>query len=140
VVSITSNGVLNLCEAIYVVHKEIYLADQDKYADYAESALDLKDVAVNDKTYQNVDFEVYEETVFVPQNWDYGAREKLPEEINASEGEYAVVSKLYRVDSLEKDWGFYGDFDFTGNSDAELQVFLDSLNQHIQLLEDSLAE
>ncbi len=132
VVSITNDGLLNLCNSTYVIHKEIYLADQSKYDEYATSALKLADVEINEKTYQNVDFEVYDETILVPKHWDYSVGESLPEEIKASEGEYAVISKLYRIDALEKAWGFYGDFDFSGNSDQELQQFLDSLNNLIE--------
>lgn len=140
IISVTNDGLLNLCNSTYVIHKEIYLADQDKYIEFAEQSLKLNDVSLNNRTYQNVDFEVFKEEVFVPQHWDYGLNDELPEEITASEGEYAIVSKLYRIKTLEKEWGFYGDFDFSGNSDEELQHFLDSLNNHIHLLEDSLAQ
>lgn len=131
--SITNEGLLNPTKSIYVLHKELYLMDQTKYDGYAEKALNRKDHQVANKTYQDVDFEVFEEQSFIPKNWDFGMNEDLPEEIKTSNEKFEVISKLYRISDLEKTWGFYGDFDFTQTSDIELKHFLDSLAHDLEL-------
>lgn len=130
-VSITQSGLVNLTQANYVVHKELYLKDQERYSEFAEEELDLRDVEVGDKTYQHVDFIVFEEEIFIPNNWDYNFNESLPAEIKTGSGDFAIVSKLYRQKDLEKAWGFNGDFDFSENTDVDLKAFLDSLAAQI---------
>ena len=130
-ISITQPGLVNLTQANYVVHKELYLKDQERYLEFAEQELNMKDVEVGDKTYQHVDFVVFEEAVFIPNNWDYNFNEALPAEIKTGSGDFAVVSKLYRQKDLEKAWGFNGNFDFSENTDVDLQAFLDSLAAQI---------
>jgi hypothetical protein len=132
-VSITNEGLLNLTKSTYVVHKELYLLNQDEYETHAVKALDRQDHLIANKTYEDVHFVVYEGQVFIPKNWDFGIDKELPEEIKTSVGEYEVISKLYRLSSLEKTWGFFGDFDFTQTSDKELKQFLDSLAQDLAL-------
>lgn len=130
-ISITGPGVLNPTKSTYVVHKELYLLDQSKYDEYAASALKRQDHQIANKTYEDVDFEVFEGQAFLGKNWDFGVEKELPEEIKTSAGEYEVISKLYRLADLEKAWGFYGDFDFTQTSDTELKQFLDSLANNL---------
>lgn len=130
-VSITQSGLVNLTQANYVVHKELYLKDQERYSEFAEEELDLRDVEVGDKTYQHVDFIVFEEEIFIPNNWNYNFNESLPAEIKTGSGDFAIVSKLYRQKDLEKAWGFNGDFDFSENTDVDLKAFLDSLAAQI---------
>ncbi len=131
--SITSEGLLNPTKAVYVVHKELYLLNQDEYETFAAQALDRQDHLIADKTYEDVDFLVYDAQTFIPKNWDFGVDQELPEEIKTSVGEHKVISKIYRISNLEKTWGFFGDFDFTKTSDKELKQFLDSLAQDLVL-------
>jgi hypothetical protein len=132
-ISITSEGLLNPTKAFYVVHKELYLIDQSKYEDHAVNALQRQDHEIAGKTYQDVDFTMFEDQAFIPKAWDFGIDEELPEEIKTTSGDFQVISKLYRVADLEKTWGFFGDYDFSQISDAELQQFLDSLAQDLEL-------
>ncbi|MEX0596760.1 MAG: hypothetical protein WD512_09680, partial [Candidatus Paceibacterota bacterium] len=132
-ISITSEGLLNLTKSTYVVHKELYLLDQEKYNEFAEKALNRKDHQIAGKTYQDADFKVYEGETFIPKIWEFGANEELPKEIKTSTEAYEVISKLYRLNDLEKLWGFYGNFDFTETGDKELKQFLDSLAQDLKL-------
>lgn len=131
-VSITQKGIINLTQSKYILHQELYLKDQANYVTYAEEELNLKDIEIDNKMYQNVDFVVFEDEVFVPMQWDYSFNEDLPAEITTSNGDFEIVSKLYRQEDLEKAWGFNGDFDFSGNSDTDLQAFLDSVANYLQ--------
>jgi hypothetical protein len=131
-ISITGEGLLNPTLETYIVHKELYLLEQQKYEDYASKALNRKDHEIAGKTYQDADFLIFEKQAFIEKNWDFGVDKELPEEIKTSSSEYEVISKLYRVSGLEKTWGFFGDFDFTQSSELELQIFLDSLAQDLE--------
>ncbi|MCB0510841.1 MAG: hypothetical protein KDC82_08755 [Bacteroidetes bacterium] len=128
-VSVTDNGILNVTLATYVVWKDLYLEDLDDYASYAASALDNKDHEVNNNVYEEVDFVVFENMSFIGEDWDYGIDEEWPMEVDISSGNYVVKSKVYRLEDIEAEWGFYGDFDFSEYSDEELNAFLDSLIQ-----------
>ena len=130
-ISITQQGVVNLTQNRYVLHRELYLKDQEKYELYAQEDLELQDVEIDDKTYQNVDFKIFEKEEFIPEQWDYSFFEDLPTEIKTTGSDYKIITKLYRQEDLEDAWGFNGNFDFTGNSDADLQHFLDSLSNYL---------
>jgi len=129
--SITQSGIVNLVQTKYILHQELYLKEQEKYQEFAGQELNLKDVSIEDKMYQNVDFEIFEDEVFIPKQWDYSFYESLPSEIKTGSGDFKIVSKLYRQDDLEKAWGFNGNFDFTGNTDLDLQQFLDSIAEQL---------
>ena len=129
--SITKPGIINLTQAKYVLHRELYLTEQEKYQELAREELNLKDVDIENKMYQNVDFEIFEETIFIPKQWDYDFLEPLPLEIKSG-GDFKIVSKLYRQEDLEKAWGFNGNFDFTGNADVDLELFLDSIAEQLK--------
>ena len=54
--SITQPGIINLTQAKYILHRELYLTEQEKYQELATEELNLKDVDIENKMYQNVDF------------------------------------------------------------------------------------
>jgi len=131
IISITQPGIVNLVQAKYILHQELYLIEQGKYQDLAAKELNLKDVDIENKMYQNVDFEIFEEKIYIPKQWDYTFHESLPAEIKSG-GDFKIVSKLYRQEDLEKAWGFNGNYDFTGNDDIDLVQFLDSIADQLK--------
>lgn len=128
-VSITDKGILNVTGATYVVWKDLYLEDLDDYDSYAAGALNNEDHEINNNVYEEVDFVVYENESFILKNWDFDVDQDWPSEVDISSGNYVVKSKVYRLEDIEAEWGFYGDFDFSEYSDEELNAFLDSLIQ-----------
>jgi hypothetical protein len=126
-VSMLSDGILNVGGNSYVIYKELFLANQDNYDEIAQKVLKNTNVEVNGKTYENVDFTIIENENFISKDWDFGLLESFPEELESENGEYAVSKKIYSISALEKEWGFWGNHDFSEASDKELQQFLDSL-------------
>jgi hypothetical protein len=112
----------------------LFLANQDNYEAIAQKVLKNTNVEVNGKTYENVDFTIIENENFISKDWDYGLLENFPEEMDSENGEYAIGKKIYSIPALEKEWGFWGKYDFSEASDAELKQFLDSLNLEIDSL------
>lgn len=138
-VNIVDNGVLNTTKSTYVIWSDLYLLDIDKYSELAATELNNVDTEVNGNHYESVTFEVYENDVFITENWDYGLEEFWPEEVDLTGIGFIKKSKIYRLEDLESEWGFYGDYDFSDLSDEDFEVFMDSLLNEIEL-EDSLAE
>lgn len=138
-VNITDNGVLNTTKSTYVIWTDLYLLDIDKYNEYASTELKNVDTEINGNHYESVTFEVLKGKTFIAQNWDFGLEEFWPEEVDLTAGNFSKKSKIYRLEDLESEWGFYGDYDFSDLSDEEFELFMDSLLTEIEL-EDTLAE
>lgn len=138
-VNIIDNGVLNTTKSTYVIWSDLYLLDLDQYNEYASTELKNVDTEVNGNHYESVTFEVFEGTPFISQNWDFGLEEFWPEEVDLTAGNFSKKSKIYRLEDLESEWGFYGDYDFSDLSDEEFELFMDSLLTEIEL-EDTLAQ
>lgn len=128
-VGITDKGILNVTGATYVVWKDLYLEDLDDYSSYAAGALNNENHEINNNVYEDVDFVVYENESFIAKIWDFDLDQEWAKEVDISSGNYVVKSKVYRLEDIEAEWGFYGDFDFSEYSDEDLNAFLDSLIQ-----------
>lgn len=125
---IFSNGLLNPTKSTYVVWNDLYLENFDEYEQIARSALNIQDsIFINDKEYNDVDFDVYENQVFIEKTWDFGVFEDWPEEIDLYSKSTVKKSKIYRLADLEEEWGYWGTFDFNDYTEEEFQQLLDSL-------------
>lgn len=133
---VKEDGLLNLLKKTYVVWHDLYLKNSDEYEKYASETLKNEDVEIDNKLYEDVQFDVFKGDVFIPKNWDFDLTEEWPEEVDFS-GEYAVKGKIYRLIDLEESWGFFQDFDFSDKTDEELNHFLDSLVNEVA--KDSMA-
>lgn len=132
IVSTTENGLLNLQKQMYVLNKELYLADESAFEKLSSDLLVLKEYEINGMTYQDADFEIFDNDTFIVEKWNYGINEDYPEEFDSENEDYALVTKLFRIADLEKYWGFYGNFDFTEqNTPNNVEKFIDSLQQTI---------
>jgi len=139
-VNIIDNGVLNTTNSTYVIWSDLYVLDLDNYAKYAEEELKNVDTEINGNHYEAVTFEVFEGTPFIQENWDYSLEEFWPEEVDISGNDYVKKSKIYRIEDLESEWGFYGDYDFSEASDEEFEQFMDSIINEIELEDSSIVE
>lgn len=129
-VEITGEGVLNATKTTYVIWQDIYCTPEN-YELYKDK-LDLKElVEVNGKEYEEVDFTLVE-TAFIPKAWDYNLNESFPDSVDLS-NMYALKTKIYRVETLETEFGYLGDLDFGDFDDADLNAFMDSLKQVLEL-------
>ncbi|MCD8528891.1 MAG: hypothetical protein LRY27_02740 [Chitinophagales bacterium] len=131
VVSTTEAGMLNLQNQLYVINKELYLEDESAFDILSSKLLTLDDYEINGYTYQNADFEIFENDTFIVKQWDYGVNQNYPDEFKANADNYAIVSKIFRIGDLEKYWGFFGNFDFSGQKKQNVEKFIDSLEQTI---------
>lgn len=123
-VQISGEGIINPTLSLYVIQKDVYCSLKD-YEKYKEK-LNLKEsVLVNEKEYENVDFTL-ENRLFISKNWDYGLSEAFPKDIVVSD--FQLVSKIFRIDALEKSFGFMGELDFSNYTQEEMDFLLDSLN------------
>ena len=139
-VNITDNGVLNTTKATYVIWTDLYLLDLDEYSLYAAQELNNVDTEVNGNHYEAVTFEVFEATPFINEHWDIGLEEFWPEDVDITSGDFAKKSKIYRLEDLESEWGFYGDYDFSDLSDEDFEQFMDSLINEIEVEDTALVE
>ncbi len=123
-INISGNGILNPTRSLYIIQKDIYCSVED-YEKYKLKLNLKKIITVNDKEYENVDF-LLQEALFIPKNWDYGLDSDFPKNITSSD--FQIVSKIYRLDALEKSFGYMGEIDFSNYTQKEMDVLLDSLN------------
>lgn len=125
-VDITGEGVINATNTTYVIWQDIYCLAEN-YELYKDK-LNLKDlIEVNGKEYEEVDFTLAE-TPFIAKSWDYDLNESFPDSVDLS-NMYALKTKIYRVQELEDEFGYFGDIDFSSFEEAEVQSFMDSLKQ-----------
>lgn len=134
-VDITGDGILNVTGATYVVWTDLYYENEAMYDVYAASGLNLKEVVeINGKEYNDVDLEVYENESFIEEDWDIDLNDYWPDEVSTS-NDYAVRSKVYRVDKLEEDWGYWGDYDYSDYEQEDIDGLLDSLQDLLESME-----
>lgn len=132
-VKITGEGIINPTRTTYVIWKDLYCLSED-YASF-KSNLNIKEmVLVNDKEYESVDFTLVDD-LYILKNWDYNLKESFPDSVNLEKG-YVIKSKIYRVEDLENEFGYYGDLDFTDYDDSDVNAFLDSLRQMLKLSDE----
>lgn len=129
-VQIAGAGIINPTRTTYVIFKDLYCLPENY--DLFKSNLDIKEiVVVNDKEYESVDFTLVED-LFIPKTWDYNLNESFPDSVNLEKG-YVVKSKIYRVEDIESEFGYFGDIDFTDFDEADVNAFMDSLRQLLNL-------
>lgn len=138
-INITDNGVINTTKSTYVVWTDLYLSDIDNYAEIAKAELNNVDTEIEGNHYESVTFQVFKGDPFIAENWDFGLQQFWPQEVDLTSTTFAKKSKIYRLEDLESEWGFYGDYDFSDLSDEDFEQFMDSLINEIEL-EDSLAQ
>lgn len=137
-IAIFSDGLLNPTKNTYVVWNDLYLEDFEQYDNIAKELLNIKDsILIDDKEYNDVDFDVYENQVFIEKKWDFGVFETWPEEIDLYAQSEVKKSKIYRLADLEEEWGYWGTFDFNDYSEEAFQQLLDSLLNEADLEIDS---
>ncbi len=129
-INITGDGVMNPTRTMYVIWKDMYCLPED-YDTY-KGNLDLKKmVTVNDKEYEMVDFTLVED-LFIAKNWDFDLNESFADSVDLK-NKFLVKSKIYRVEDLETEFGYFGDIDFSDFDETEVQSFMDSLRQILNL-------
>lgn len=129
-ININDDGLLNPTQSTYVVFTDLYCLENE-YEQYAKHLNTKKVVVVNNKEYEEVDFQVFED-VFIPKNWDYDLNTPFPKELEIKNN-YLVKSKLFSVAQLEKEFGYIGNIDFSDyESEEDVQHYLDSLEKILQ--------
>lgn len=132
--SVSQSGIFNPTLYTYVVWKDLYLEDMNKYNDYASSQLNLKpQLTINDKNYNDVDFTIFKEQLFIPKTWDYGLAEPWSDNVDVFSKSFVVKSKIYRLDALEEEWGYWGEFDMSDYTDEDFKNLIDSLEAKAKL-------
>ena len=132
-VEITGEGVLNATNSTYVIWNDIYCSPEDY--ERLKVNLDLKDIViVNEKEYEEIDFTVLEDA-FIPKNWNYGLDEIFPDSVDLV-NDYAIKSKIYNVQELEDEFGYFGDLDFSEYEEEDINSFIDSLKQVLESEEE----
>lgn len=123
-VLISSDGILNPHLLTYVKWNDLYSVNGENH--YA------KEIVVNNNTFKNVDFEVYENQYFIPKTWDYNLFEPWKSSIQYYFKKDAIKSKIYRVEDLEKEWGFKLDFETQEFTIKQLDSIVKSINLKIE--------
>lgn len=124
---ILNTGLLNPTKSTYVVWNYLYLENFENYDKRAQEILNIRDsISIDDKEYNDVDFDVYENQVFIEKSWDFGVFEDWPEEIDLYSQSEIKKSKIYRLADLEEEWGYWGTFDFSDYTEEEFQQLIDS--------------
>lgn len=137
-IDIFNNGILNPSQSTYVVWNDLYIEDFENYDKRAQEILSIRDsISIDDKEYNDVDFDVYENQVFIDKNWDFGIFEDWPEEIDLYSHSEIKKSKIYRLADLEEEWGYWGTLDFSDYAEEEFQHLIDSLLNEADLEVDT---
>jgi hypothetical protein len=128
VVKIDGDGILNPTLTTYVLWKDLYVNDMADYEKYAAEVLKIRDqVTIADKTYNDVDFTVYEKWPFIKALWNFGLFEPWTDELDIHSGNYQLKSKIYRVEDLEEEWGYWGEFDMADYTEQDFKNLIDSI-------------
>jgi hypothetical protein len=134
-ISVNASGILNPTLSIYVLWRDLYLDNPEKFHEFAEKELNIRsEVTIGNKKYNDVDFIVYENQAFIAKAWDYGLFEQWSDEVDVYSQKVLVKSKVYRLDDLEEEWGYWGEFDMTDYTDEDFKNLLDSLLQREEML------
>lgn len=136
-VFVTGDGIINPTRTTYVIWKDLYCLPED-YDTYKDNLNLQKMVTVNDKEYEMVDFTLVED-LFISKNWDFNLNENFPDSVDLK-NKYKVQSKIYRVDDLETEFGYFGDIDFSDFDETQVQDFMDSLRQVLNLNQENVDE
>lgn len=129
-ININNDGLLNPTQNTYVIFTDLYCPERE-YEQYVKHLNTKKVVVVNNKEYEEVDFQVFED-IFIPKNWDYDLNTPFPKELEIKNN-YLVKSKLFSVAQLEKEFGYIGNIDFSDyESEKDVQHYLDSLEKILQ--------
>ena len=70
-----------------------------------------KEIIINKRCYNNVNFEVYKNTAFIRKSWNYSLFEPWEESFEFYTKEEIIRSKIYRLVDIEKKWGYLMDID-----------------------------
>jgi hypothetical protein len=137
-IKVFNDGLLNPTQSTYVVWSDLYLEDFEEYETYAQEVLNIQDsILIDYKEYNDIDFNVFENQIFIPKDWDFGVFEEWPKEIDLYSERVIKKSKIYRLADLEEEWGYWGTFDFNDYGEEEFQQLIDSLLNESDLELDS---
>jgi len=123
-IQINSDGILNTHQETYVLWTDLYVSKQ-KY--YNKNELDIKNVEINGKKYNNVDFTIYKNKNFISKKWDFGWDEPWGNELKFYFFNSQKRSKIYRLTDLEEVFGYGETPDFIGYTIEDLRKKLDQL-------------
>jgi len=133
--TISQDGIFSPALHTYILWKDLYLENMDKYSDYAAKELNIKpQISINNKSYNDVDFTIISNQLFIPKNWDYGLFEPWSDNVDVYSKNFVVKSKVYRLEDLEEEWGYWGEFDMSDYTDEDFKNLLDSLLKREEVL------
>ena len=89
--------------------------------------LKQKDFYINEKLYENVDFIIYDDSIFISKVWDFNINEPWEESLNYYFLNSELKSKIYRINDLEKEFGYGPLPDFTEYTIQELKNRVNTL-------------
>ena len=128
-ISITSDGILN-------PHLMTYVKWSDNYtSNISSSSLNKMDITINNNPYFDVSFEVYENQLFIPKTWDFNLFQQWESSVRYYFKKDVVMSKIYRLGDLEKEWGYTFDGDIESLNKKQLDSMVNSLNLKIKKFE-----
>lgn len=124
-VIVDGEGILNVTQTTYAVWKDVFCEEED-YESF-KNKLNLKDtVELNGLEFVDIDLEIVNEP-FIAKTWDIGLEKEMPETIEIGDQEkFKIVSKIYRENDLKKVFNYYGDYDFKGLTEEEINKVLNN--------------
>lgn len=133
--TVNSDGIFNPALYTYVIWKDLYVEHPEDFAKYAETELNIKpQITINDKKYNDVDFEIINNQSFIAKKWDYGLFELWSDNVDVYSKIFEIKSKIYRLEDLEEEWGYWGEFDMSDYSAEDFQSLIDSLEAKAKAL------
>ena len=104
-IRINSDGIVNPFLATYIKWTDIYTSNKSVNKGVK------KEIIINKRCYNNVNFEVYKNTAFIRKSWNYSLFEPWEESFEFYTKEEIIRSKIYRLVDIEKKWGYLMDID-----------------------------
>ena len=116
-INVNTSGLLNIFKETYVLWTDLYKINQKANT----KKLKQKDFYINEKLYENVDFIIYDDSIFISKVWDFNINEAWEESLNYYFLNSELKSKIYRINDLEKEFGYGPLPDFTEYTIQELK-------------------
>ncbi len=130
-IRINSDGIVNPFLATYIKWTDIYTSKKSLNKGIK------KEVIVNKRLYENVNFEVYKNTAFIRKNWNYDLFEPWEASLEFYTKEEIIKSKIYRLVDIEKKWGYSMDIDTVTISLNKINTMITPILKKLKEIEKS---
>lgn len=126
---VKTDGIVNPHLATYVQWYDAYTVEA------ATTFQNNLDMTIDEKRYNNVDFEVYEAQPFITRTWDYSLFDPWEKALEFYTKTNTIRSKIYRLQTIEELWGYSMPFEEISLDLKSIEGELNKISQKLKELE-----